>query len=129
MKEIVWVVKEVVFAVNDEQIAEHGGLAGIRDEGVIVSALARPRNLAAYENCEDIAQLAAVYAFGICQNHGFVDGNKRTALVVADTFLMLNGYELTSCPGDNVITILGVAGGTVPEDELIEWFRANIAPL
>ena len=126
MKGFVWVLDEVVLAVHDEQLAAHGGLAGIRDRGAIESALARPRNLAAYEACDDVARLATAYAYGIARNHGFADGNKRTALVTADLFLMLNGYELVSSPADNVLTILGVADGTVSEKELTSWIRENI---
>jgi len=92
----------------------------------VESALARPRNLVAYEACDDIARLAAAYAYGIAKNHGFADGNKRTALVTADLFLMLNGYELVSSPADNVLTILGVADGTVSEKEMAPWIRENI---
>jgi death-on-curing protein len=126
VKDFVWVLDEVVLAVHDEQLAAHGGLAGIRDRGAIESALARPRNLAAYETCDDVARLAAAYAYGIARNHGFADGNKRTALVTADLFLMLNGYELVSSPADNVLTILGVADGTLSEKELTSWIRENI---
>ena len=126
MKEIVWVLEEVVLAVHDEQLAEHGGLSGVRDHGAVASALARPRNLAAYEACDDLARLTAAYAYGITRNHGFADGNKRTALVTADLFLMLNGYELVSSPADNVLTILGVADGTLSEKELTLWIREHI---
>ncbi len=126
MKEIVWILDEVVLAVHDEQLAEHGGLSGVRDRGAVESALARPRNLVAYEACDDLARLAAAYTYGIARNHGFADGNKRTALVIADLFLMLNGYELVSSPADNVLTILGVADGTLSEEELTRWIRENI---
>ena len=126
MKKIVWVLDEVVLAVHDEQLAEHGGLSGVRDHGAVESALARPRNLVAHEACEDLARLAAAYAYGIARNHGFADGNKRTALVIADLFLMLNDYELVSSPSDNVLTILGVADGTLSEEELTLWIRENI---
>lgn len=126
MKEIVWILDKVVLAVHDEQLAVHGGLSGIRDRGAVESALARPRNLVAYEACNDVARLAAAYAYGIARNHGFADGNKRTALVTADLFLMLNGYELVSSPVENVLTILGVADGTLSEDELTSWIRKNI---
>ena len=126
MKDFIWVLDEVVLAFHDEQLAEHGGLAGIRDLGTVQSALARPRNLASYENCTDLARLAAAYAYGIARNHGFSDGNKRTALVTADLFLMLNGYELTSSPAENVMAILAVADGTMSEDELTIWIRKNI---
>ena len=126
MKKIVWVLDEVVLAVHDEQLSEHGGLSGVRDHGAVESALARPRNLVAYEACDDLARLAAAYSYGITRNHGFADGNKRTALVIADLFLMLNGYELVSSPADNVLTILGVADGTLSEEELTLWIRKNI---
>lgn len=126
MTEIVWILDEAVLAVHDEQLAEHGGLAGTRDLGAVQSALARPRNLADYEDCDDLARLAAAYAYGIARSHGFADGNKRTALVTADLFLMLNGYELTSSPAENVLTILGIAEGSISEDDLAAWIRKNI---
>jgi len=129
MKDFVWVLDEVVLAVHDEQLAVHGGLAGIRDRGAVASALARPRNLVAYEACDDLARLTAAYVYGLSRNHGFSDGNKRTALVTADLFLMLNGYELVSSPADNVLTILGVADGTLTEEELTSWIRKNIKRL
>ena len=129
MKEFVWILDEAVLAVHEEQLAEHGGLAGIRDLGAVKSALARPRNLVSYEDCEDLARLAAAYAYGIARNHGFSDGNKRTALVTMDLFLMLNGYELKSSPAENVLTILGVADGTLSEDDLTTWIRNNIQEL
>ena len=126
MINFVWVLDEVVFALHDEQLAEHGGLPGIRDPSAVQSALARPRNLASYEDCDDVARLAAAYAYGIAKNHGFSDGNKRTALVTADLFLMLNGYQLISSPAENVMTILALADGSLTEDELTTWVRANI---
>lgn len=129
MRDIVWIMDEVVLAVHDEQLAEHGGLSGVRDLGAVQSAIARPRNLASYEQCDDIAQLAAAYAYGIARNHGFADGNKRTALVTADLFLMLNGYELSSSPAENVLTILAVADGSLPEEELVVWVRNNLREL
>ena len=129
MKKFVWVLDEVVLALHDEQLAAHGGLSGVRDRGAVESALTRPRNLAAYEACDDIARLAAAYAYGIARNHGFADGNKRTALVTADIFLMLNGYELVSAPVENVMTILSLAEGSLSEAELASWFRKNIKSL
>jgi len=129
MKEFVWVLDEVVLALHGELLAAHGGLSGIRDRGAVESALARPRNLAAYEACDDIARLAAAYAYGIAKNHGFADGNKRTALVTADVFLMLNGYEIVSSPLENVLTILSLAEGSLSEAELTSWFRQNIKSL
>ena len=83
----------------------------------------------AYEACDDVARLAAAYAYGIGRNHGFADGNKRTALVTADLFLMLNGYELASSPVENVLTILGVADGSLSEEELTCWIRKYIKDL
>lgn len=126
MKQFFWVLDEVVFALHNEQLAAHGGLAGIRDIGAVKSALARPRNLVVYEACDDIARLAAAYAYGIARNHGFADGNKRTALVTTDLFLMLNGYELVSSPVDNVMTILSLAEGNLSELELTSWVRQNL---
>ena len=126
MKDIVWVLDDVALSVHEEQLAEHGGLPGIRDPGAVQSARARPRNLASYESCDDLAQLAASYTFGIVKNHGFADGNKRTALVIADLFLMLNGHELASSPSENVLTILGVAEGSLSEEGLVAWFRGNV---
>jgi len=129
MREIAWILNEAVLAVHDEQLTEHGGLPGIRDLGAVQSALARPRNLASYEDCDNLARLAAAYGYGIAKNHGFADGNKRTALVTADMFLMLNGYELTSSPAENVMTILGVAEGSISEEELAAWIGNNIQEL
>ena len=126
MTDFVWVLDEVVFALHDQQLAEHGGLSGIRDPGAVQSALARPRNLASNEGCDDVARLAAAYACGIVKNHGFLNGNKRTALVTADLFLILNGYQLISSPAENVMTILALAEGSLTEDELTAWVRSNI---
>jgi len=129
MRGFFWVLDEVVLAIHDEQLAAHGGLSGIRDRGAVESALARPRNLVAYEACDDLARLAAAYAYGITRNHGFADGNKRTALVTTDLFLMLNGYELASSPVENVLTMLSIADGTLSEAELTSWIRKNIKSL
>ena len=129
MTEFIWILEEVVHAIHDEQLAEHGGLPGIRDLAAVQSALARPRNLVSYDGCGDVARLAAAYVFGIARNHGFSDGNKRTALVTADLFLMLNGHELVSSPVDNVLAISGVADGTLSEEDLTIWIRNNIQEL
>jgi death-on-curing protein len=122
-----WIKENSVLAIHDEQIAEHGGLAGVRDLPLLQSALARPQNLEAYGS-PDIADLAAAYAFGIARNHAFLDGNKRTAWVVAETFLLKNGYELFASDRDGVITMLAVADGTMSEPELAIWLRTYIRP-
>lgn len=122
-----WVAAEVVFAIHDRQIAEHGGAEGVRDRGAVESALARPVNLDAY-GAADAAALAAAYAFGLCRNHGFVDGNKRTAWVVARLFLADNGYRLAFDPVEAVVTVERLAGGTLDEATLAAWFRARLTP-
>ena len=117
---------DAVLAIHDEQISEHGGVGGVRDLGVVDSALARPRNLLAYGK-PDAAALAAAYAFGLCTNHGFFDGNKRTAYVVAETFLDLNGYAMQASDEAVVRTMLAVASGVMREEQLAKWFRSFIA--
>ena len=121
----VWVPLDAVLAIHDEQISEHGGIGGVRDWAMVDSALARPRNLSAYKN-SDAAALAAAYTFGLCGNHGFFDGNKRTAWVVAETFLDLNGYAVDASDEAVVNTMLAVASGVMPEAQLAKWFRAFV---
>jgi death-on-curing protein len=116
----VWIEQDIVLAIHEEQVAEHGGSSGVRDLGLLESALARPRNLAAYGE-PDIAFLAASYAFGLARNHPFIDGNKRTALVVAETFLVRNGYALAADDESCLRTFLALAGGEMTEDALGEW--------
>lgn len=123
-----WVAPTVIAAVHDRQLAEHGGSEGIRDAGGIESALARPVNLANYGE-PDAADLAAAYAYGIAKNHGFVDGNKRTAWITARLFLADNGYRLRFEPLDAIRTMEGVAGSTVTEAELARWFRDRLSDL
>jgi death-on-curing protein len=123
-----WIKESSVLAIHEEQIAEHGGLAGVRDLALLLSALARPQNLAAYGS-PDVADLAASYAVGVARNHAFLDGNKRTAWVVAETFLLKNGYELIARDQDGVTTMLAVAEGTMPEQEFALWLRTYIRPL
>ncbi len=123
----VWIDAAVLRAAHDEQLAEHGGGAGTRDEGLLESALARARNLAAYGD-PDVAQLAAAYGFGVARNHPFVDGNKRTALVAIELFLLLNGWELHASDADCVMQILALAAGELDEDSLAAWVRAHAAP-
>ena len=121
-----WVALDVVLAIHDRQIAEHGGLAGTRDAALVDSALARPQNLAAYGK-PDAAELAAAYAYALAKNHGFSDGNKRSAWVVARLFLWLNGGTLKFNPADAVALMLGVAGGTISKPQLAFWFRERAA--
>ena len=120
-----WVPLNAVLAIHDEQVAEHGGIRGLRDPAAVDSALARPRNLLAYGK-PDAAALAAAYAFGLCGNHGFFDGNKRTAYVVAETFLDLNGYAMEASDEEVVSAMLAVASGVISEDKLAKWFRSFI---
>jgi len=120
-----WVRVDVVYAIHDRQLAEHGGLQGVLNQGALESALARPHNLAAY-NKPDAAALAASYAYGLLRNHPFADGNKRTGWVVARLFLADNGFRLQFDPADAVRTMEAAAAGTVSEFELAEWFRRRI---
>lgn len=127
MAEIVWLLKEAVRAIHERQIAEHGGSSGLRDEGLLQSALARPQHLAAYgDPPPDLAALAAAYAFGIARNHPFIDGNKRTALVAARTFLLVNGANLEASQEEKYLTFLRLAEGSLPEEELADWIRQRV---
>ncbi len=121
----VWIATEVALAAHAEQLAEHGGGDGIRDSGMLDSAMARPQNLAQYGD-PDAAALAAAYAFGIARNHPFTDGNKRTAAVVSETFLMLNGYALGATDAEVVVAFVALAAGELGEDELADWFRQHL---
>lgn len=121
----VWVPLDAVLAIHDEQISEHGGIRGVRDLAVVDSALARPRNVLAYGN-PDAAALAAAYAFGLCNNHGFLDGNKRTAYVVAEAFLDLNEFMMDAPDEAVVSTMLAVASGVMSEEQLAKWFRSFV---
>jgi len=123
----IWVVETVALAVHEAQLAEHGGFAGIRDEGLFSSAMARPQNLAAYGDRPDVADLAAAYAFGLARNHPFLDGNKRTAFVVMELFLNLNGYSLEADDAECISTMESVAAGNSSEKSLATWLRAHIA--
>ena len=125
MKKWIWLDARAITAIHDEQLAEHGGASGTRDQGLLESALSRPINLAAYEK-PDAAALAASYAVGLAKNHPFVDGNKRTAFVALELFLALNGFELNASDVDCVLTMLAVASGEMDEPMLAEWIRGNI---
>ncbi len=122
----IWVQEAVVFAIHDRQIAEHGGSDGVRDKGAVLSALARPVNRAPYEDA-DAASLAAAYAFGLAKDHGFVDGNNRTAWVVARLFLRLNCRVLRYDATEAVHILESVASGTITEDDLAAWLRGRIS--
>ena len=152
-QEWVWIDPAVVLAVHDEQLAEHGGAAGVRDAGLLDSALARPRNLAHYgapdgsehppaddirrpppEGYESSGQatltheLAAAYAFGLVKNHPFVDGNKRSAFVATELFLVLNGWRLTATDADCVLTMLALASSDIDEPRYADWLRSHTEP-
>ena len=122
----VWIATEVALAAHAEQLVEHGGGDGLRDEGMFDSAMARPRNLAD-DGEPDVAALAAAYAYGIARNHPFVDGNKRTAAVVSETFLMLNGAALNATDAELVVALVALASRELSEDELADWFRQHLA--
>ena len=123
-----WLSSDVLYAVHAEQLAEHGGLAGLRDANTLEPALARPEQLEHYGS-PDGAELAAAYGFGIARNHPFSDGNKRTAFVATELFLVLNGFELQATDADCVITMLGLAAGDIDEASFAAWIRAHIQAL
>ncbi len=120
-----WLARNVIIAAHNEQLAEHGGVSGIRDAGLLESALARAENLAAYGN-PDVAALAAAYGFGIIRNHPFVDGNKRAALVSTELFLALNGFDLVVGDVECVLTIISLAAGELDEAAFASWLRTHI---
>lgn len=122
-----WLQREVILAVHEEQLAEHGGATGVRDEGLMDSALARPRHLAAYGE-PDHAELAAAYGYGLARNHPFIDGNKRTAFVAVELFLALNAWALTASDADCVLTLLSVAAGEIDEPGFADWIRRYSLP-
>ena len=122
-----WITREAAIAFHERQLSEHGGGIGVRDIGLLESALAKPQNLFAYsEGQADVAAMAASYAYGIATNHPFIDGNKRTALAVSFVFVELNGYGMTATEPDAYTTFLALAAGDVSEDELAAWFLKNM---
>ena len=123
----VWIDPAVILAVHEEQLAEHGGAASIRDTGMLESALARPRNLAHYGE-PDASALAAAYGFGLARNHPFVDGNKRSAFVAVELFLHLNGLCLDAPDADCVMVMLSLAAGEIDEPTFAAWLRERTAP-
>ena len=124
MSQFIWLAVDVVIAIHEAQLAEHGGSWGTRDTGLLESALARPRNVEAYGQ-PDWADLAAAYGFGIARNHPFVDGNKRTAFVAVELFLKLNGYRLTAEDAACVLTMLAVAAGDIDEPTFAAAIREH----
>lgn len=122
-----WIEPADAITFHDQQIAVHGGSPGLRDEGLLESALARPHMKAQYGE-EDISLLAAAYGYGLARNHPFVDGNKRTALVVMETFLVVHGFELRADNAEAVAVILALAAGELTEDDLTLWVRDNLIP-
>lgn len=122
-----WVDRKALLLLHDESLAEHGGASGIRDEGLLDSALARPVNLALYET-PDAAALAASYALGLSRNHPFLDGNKRAAFLAVGLFLARNGFRLQATQADATLTMLCLAAGDLSETAYAEWLRSHIAP-
>jgi len=129
MNEPVWIDLNDALAAHDLQLAEHGGSSGVRDQGLLESALARPRNVFAYSPETTLFHLAASYAVGIVKNHPFVDGNKRTGLVVGAGFLELNGIEIIAPQPETYLTFLALAASELSEADLVTWFEAHSAPL
>jgi len=126
MDDPIWINSDLAKAIHARQLAEHGGADGLRDAGLLHSALGRPRHLFAFTDpTPDVPTLAAAYAFGIAKNHAFIDGNKRTALVVCLTFIALNGYTFSATKEDTYRTFLGLAAGDVSEDQFAQWLIAH----
>lgn len=122
-----WIDRRALELLHDESIAEHGGASGLRDEGLLESALARAPNLAAY-GAPDFADLAAAYGAGLAQNHPFVDGNKRAAFLALGLFLALNGYRLVTTQADATLTMLSLAAGEIDESAFATWLRTRSRP-
>lgn len=130
MPEFIWLLEEAVRAIHERQIAEHGGSSGMRDEGLLQSALARPQHLVAYgEPPPDVAVLAVAYAFSLARNHPFIDGNMRTSLIAARTFLLINGFDLVASQEEKYLTFLQLAKGEIEEISLAGWIRQHLKEL
>lgn len=128
MSEIKWVNKKALIYLHGESLVEHGGLAGIRDEGLLESALHRPLNLYHYEQERDIAKLATAYGFGLIRNHPFVDGNKRAGFLAVGLFLTLNGFNLIASQLEAINIILALAEGQIDEQKFYQWLKNSIRP-
>jgi death-on-curing protein len=128
VSEPVWLSGQVLLLLHRQALAEHGGLDGVRDHGLLDSALARPLNLHAYEGESDLCRLAAAYASGIVRNHPFADGNKRTAFIAAVVFLELNGMAADLAEGEAIAAMLDLAAGELPEEGFAAWLRDNTRP-
>lgn len=124
-----WVLEKTVYDIHEEQLALHGGGSGVRDVGLLQSALARPLNAFHYNQVVSLTKLAACYAFGLAKNHAFVDGNKRTAYVVARTFLILNGFDIMADAEDKYQAIYSLAAGQLTEEQLSAWIESKIVKL
>ena len=122
-----WINRKALLLLHDESLAEHGGATGLRNEGLLDSALARPLNVALYSD-PDVAGLAASYGVGLAKNHAFVDGNKRAAFLAVGLFLAINGYRLVATQADATLTMLGVASGDLDEGALADRIRNRIQP-
>jgi death on curing protein len=127
--EPIWVERPEVLIAHSAQLSEHGGSDGIRDITLLESALAKPKNVYAYSEDVTLPRLAASYAFGIARNRPFVDGNKRTALVVCEGFLRLNGLDIVAPPEEKYLTFLYLAAGQISEDELANWLTRHAVPM
>lgn len=129
VREPEWIGIELAHAIHARQLSEHGGTPGVRDEGLLESALSRPRHLFAYGGeSVDMPELAAAYAFGIARNHPFVDGNKRTAYVVCRTFLVLNGWDMANLLADRYHVVMALAAGEMDEADFTTWLKDNARP-
>lgn len=122
-----WISRDVLVLLHDESLAEHGGASGLRDSGLLDSALARPLHIDAYGS-PDLSELAAAYGVGMAKNHPFVDGNKRAAFLATGLFLLINGYRLRATQVEATLTMFDVAAGTLDEAGFADWIRAHIVP-
>ena len=124
-----WLSKAVVLAIHDEQLAEHGGASGLRDEGLLDAALARPVNVVHYDWQANVGRLAAAYALGLAKTHPFMDGNKRLSFTVTETLLLLNGHRLVADDAACLHVWLAMASGALGDEAFIDWLQANVEPV